>query len=163
MALASPYSTWRLQLNSSPWNKAVERSSQVPPWDTQKSNNYVDIPRREREKSISLAVTFFNCLFWLPFWREKGGGWRLDHVKDQSAADVNFYQASLHKDLIIIHTKKCMGKSWRVGVFPPKLTPSPVLWMQLCIHTLWQNRFFVLPWSWNLCSLDGRITVLLCF
>lgn len=40
------------------------------PRDTQKSNNYVDIPKRERGKSLFLTAAFFNCLFLLPFWKE---------------------------------------------------------------------------------------------
>lgn len=27
--------------------------------------------------------------------------------------------------------------------------------MRLCLHTLGQKRFFMLPWSWNPCSSDG--------
>lgn len=38
---------------------------------------------------------------------------------------------------------------------PFKLTPNPAPWMYLCLHTLWQKRFFMLPWSWDPCSLDG--------
>ena len=75
------------------------------PRDTQKSNNSVDIPKREKERGISLPAAFFHCLFLLLFWGEKGGGWwQWDHVKDQGAADTNFYLASLHKGLIIKHT-----------------------------------------------------------
>lgn len=43
---------------------------------------------------------------------------------------------------------------------PPELPSHPVLWMHLCTHTHCQTLLFLLPWSWNLGSSDGRITPL---
>lgn len=84
--------------------KRKKRSSQIPIETHRRAITVLTFQKRERGKSIFLTAAFLNCLFLLPFWGEKGGGWwQLHHVKDQRAADMNSYLASLHKGLIIIH------------------------------------------------------------
>lgn len=129
------------------------------PRDTQKSSNCVDIPKRVRGRSIFLAAAFFDCLFLLPFWREKGGGWwQRDHVQDPEGSWHELLSGLLAQRPYYNTHIKVRGQALEGWFSTPAPTPNSLptpCFERICVHTLCQNRFFTLPWSWNLCSLDG--------